>query len=258
MSSDSQAQTLMPNINVGQATISRSDTTTMHEINTTSNPNALLAPAYIFAATLATCLCTVVGIIIAICVLKQIRKHKRMVAVPLYDEITDPIYAIVPGATNEDKSKSCVDSADKQIELSHNDAYKQVLSKNVHTAQLQPGVSLTVLNDNTAYVPSNFTIDSVATIWNDSYHFATSMTSQNKTLDKLNTLDISKDMIIGDPTDTHTSAQHMKPEHSDDPDVFNTDWKRSSHGNANRELLNPKQDSEEQNENKTKGSLDSE
>ena len=255
MSSDSQAQTLMPN--VGQATISRSDTTTMHVTNTTSNPNALFIPVYIFAATLATCLCTVVGIIIAICVLKQIRKHKRLVAVPLYDEITDPIYAIVPGATNEDKSKSCVDSADKQIELSHNDAYKQVLSQNIHTAQLQ-GVSVTVLNDNTAYVPSNSTIDSVATTWNDSYHFATSMTSHDKTLDKLKTLVISKDIIIGDPTNTHTSAQHIKPEHLDDHDVFNTDWKRSSHGNTNNELLNPKQDCEEQNESKTKGSLDSE
>ena len=162
----SQVRTLVPN--VGQTT-SGSNVTTV--ITVTSNPNIPLLPLYVSTGTLAACLCTVVGII---CVLKQIRKHKRVVTVPLYDEINDPIYATVPGARNsEDKSKQCI-----EIELSHNDAYKEVLS-NIQTVQLQ-GIDV---RNNTAYVCSNSTMDNnktVPTTWNDSYQFAASIQTHNK------------------------------------------------------------------------------
>ena len=200
-------------------------------------------------------------IITTVCVLRQIIKHKRatVLAVPLYDEITDPIYATVPG----DKSKSGVESANRQFELSANDAYKQILSQDKHTAQPQGmNITLTAFNDNTAYVPSNSTVttDSMTTTWNDSYQFATSMRSQ-KALAK------TKNMIIGSPTDIHTSPQYMMSERSADPGkeimmkTFNTDWKGISCGSANSELfnLNPthvfKQHSEAQNKSETKGSV---
>lgn len=154
-----------------------------------NNSNTILLPVYIFAATLATCLCTIVGIIIVtICALKQARRRRdlRMLPVPLYDEITDPIYATVPAALNEDKSKPSVENVDTQIELSRNDACKQDLSQNVHTAQPH-SIGVTLLTDNTAYnIPGNST-DSTVLTWNDSYHFAMSMRSDNKSA---NTSDI--------------------------------------------------------------------
>ena len=254
LSSASQTQT---NIGTGLATTSRFNTNTMYAITITNNSTTVILPIYVFAAILATFLCTVVGIITTVCVLRQIIKRKRatVLAVPLYDEITDPIYATVPG----DKSKSGVDSANRQFELSANDAYKQILSQDKHTAQPQGmNISLTAFNDNTAYVPSNsaVTTDSVTTTWNDSYQFATSMRSQ-KALAK------TKNMIIGSPTYIHTSPQGMMSERSADPgkEIFNTDWKGISCGSSNSELfnLNPtqvfKQHSEAQNKSETKGSV---
>ena len=58
MSSASQTQT---NIGTGVATTSRFNTTTMYATTITNNSTTFILPVYVFAALLATCLCTVVG-----------------------------------------------------------------------------------------------------------------------------------------------------------------------------------------------------